>query len=128
MGDGVLAYFDYPRAERAVRAGLALVEAVAAPGRPPARAGVPGVDTAAEMRLQVQGRRGREIGQLPGGKNTSARTSMLSRGGAPGASGLSNAVWKESLARPSVALSCTLISTTSSGCISEKYYQRCAGL
>jgi class 3 adenylate cyclase/tetratricopeptide (TPR) repeat protein len=59
MGDGVLAYFGYPRAdehdaERAVRAGLALIEAVAAPGRPPARAGVPGVDTAAEMRLQVR--------------------------------------------------------------------------
>jgi class 3 adenylate cyclase/tetratricopeptide (TPR) repeat protein len=59
MGDGVLAYFGYPRAdehdaERAVRAGLALVEAVAAPGRPPARAGVPGVDTAAGVSLQVR--------------------------------------------------------------------------
>ena len=37
MGDGVLAYFGYPRAdehdaERAVRAGLALVEAIAAEG------------------------------------------------------------------------------------------------
>jgi class 3 adenylate cyclase/tetratricopeptide (TPR) repeat protein len=47
MGDGVLAYFGYPRAdehdaERAVRAGLALVEAVA------------GLDTAAEMRLRVR--------------------------------------------------------------------------
>jgi tetratricopeptide (TPR) repeat protein len=47
MGDGVLAYFGYPRAdehdaERAVRAGLALVEAV------------PGLDTAAETRLQVR--------------------------------------------------------------------------
>jgi class 3 adenylate cyclase/predicted ATPase len=47
MGDGVLAYFGYPRAdehdaERAVRAGLALVEAVT------------GLDTAAEMRLQVR--------------------------------------------------------------------------
>jgi class 3 adenylate cyclase/tetratricopeptide (TPR) repeat protein len=47
MGDGVLAYFGYPRAdehdaERAVWAGLALVEAVA------------GLDTAAEMRLQVR--------------------------------------------------------------------------
>jgi class 3 adenylate cyclase len=47
MGDGVLAYFGYPRAdehdaERAVRAGLALVEAVA------------GLDTTAEMRLQVR--------------------------------------------------------------------------
>ena len=46
MGDGVLAYFGYPRAdehdaERAVRAGLALVEAVA------------GLDTAAEVRLRV---------------------------------------------------------------------------
>jgi class 3 adenylate cyclase len=47
MGDGVLAYFGYPRAdehdaERAVRAGLALVEAVA------------GLDTAAGMPLQVR--------------------------------------------------------------------------
>jgi class 3 adenylate cyclase len=47
MGDGVLAYFGYPRAdehdaERAVRAGLALVEAVA------------GLDTVAERRLQVR--------------------------------------------------------------------------
>jgi tetratricopeptide (TPR) repeat protein len=47
MGDGVLAYFGYPRAdehdaERAVRAGLALVEAVAE------------LNTAAEMRLQVR--------------------------------------------------------------------------
>jgi class 3 adenylate cyclase len=47
MGDGVLVYFGYPRAgehdsERAVRAGLALVEAV------------PGLDTAAETRLQVR--------------------------------------------------------------------------
>src|SRR5689334_5428048 len=47
MGDGVLAYFGYPRAdehdaERAVRAGLQLVEAVA------------GLDTAAEVRLQVR--------------------------------------------------------------------------
>ncbi len=47
MGDGVLAYFGYPRAdehdaERAVRAGLQLVEAV------------PGLDIAAEMRLQVR--------------------------------------------------------------------------
>jgi hypothetical protein len=47
MGDGVLAYFGYPRAdehdtERAVRAGLALVEAVAR------------LDTAAGMRLQVR--------------------------------------------------------------------------
>jgi class 3 adenylate cyclase/predicted ATPase len=59
MGDGVLAYFGYPRAdehdaERAVRAGLKLVEAVPAPRRPPARAGVPGVDIAAETRLQVR--------------------------------------------------------------------------
>jgi class 3 adenylate cyclase/tetratricopeptide (TPR) repeat protein len=59
MGDGVLAYFGYPRAdehdaERAVRAGLALVEAVAAPGRPPASAGVPGVDTAAREPSQVR--------------------------------------------------------------------------
>jgi predicted ATPase len=47
MGDGVLAYFGYPRAdehdaERAVRAGLQLVEAVA------------GLDTAAGMPLQVR--------------------------------------------------------------------------
>jgi class 3 adenylate cyclase len=47
MGDGVLAYFGYPRAdehdaERAVRAGLQTVEAVAA------------LDTVAEMRLQVR--------------------------------------------------------------------------
>jgi class 3 adenylate cyclase/predicted ATPase len=47
MGDGVLAYFGYPRAdehdaERAVRAGLALVEAVT------------GLDTAAGVRLQVR--------------------------------------------------------------------------
>jgi class 3 adenylate cyclase len=47
MGDGVLAYFGYPRAdkhdaERAVRAGLALVEAVAA------------LDTAAWERLQAR--------------------------------------------------------------------------
>ena len=47
MGDGVLAYFGYPRAgehdaERAVRAAPALVEAVA------------GLDTAAEMRLEVR--------------------------------------------------------------------------
>jgi class 3 adenylate cyclase len=47
MGDGVLAYFGYPRAdehdaERAVRAGLALVEAVA------------GLDTAAGEQLQAR--------------------------------------------------------------------------
>src|SRR6201997_2356155 len=47
MGDGVLAYFGYPRADehdaaRAVRAGLALVEAVA------------GLDTAAGAPLQVR--------------------------------------------------------------------------
>jgi class 3 adenylate cyclase len=47
MGDGVLAYFGYPRAdehdaERAVRAGLALVEAVAA------------LDTTAGARLRVR--------------------------------------------------------------------------
>ncbi len=59
MGDGVLAYFGYPRAdehdaERAVRAALKLVEKVAAPGRPPARAGVPGVDTVAAVPLQVR--------------------------------------------------------------------------
>lgn len=55
-----------------------------------------------------------------GGKNTSARTSMLSRGGASGASLLSNDVWNDSRARPSSALSWTRISTASSGCISEK--------
>jgi class 3 adenylate cyclase len=47
MGDGVLAYFGYPRAdehdaERAVRAGLALVEAVA------------GLDTAAGVPLSAR--------------------------------------------------------------------------
>ncbi len=47
MGDGVLAYFGYPRAdehdaERAVRAALQLVEAVA------------GLDTAAEVRLRLR--------------------------------------------------------------------------
>src|SRR5262245_29788484 len=47
MGDGVLAYFGYPRAdehdaERAVRGGLALVEAVF------------GLDTAAGTRLEVR--------------------------------------------------------------------------
>jgi class 3 adenylate cyclase len=47
MGDGVLAYFGCPRAdehdaERAVRAGLALTEAIA------------GLDTAADMRLRVR--------------------------------------------------------------------------
>src|SRR5207244_8298544 len=47
MGDGVVAYFGYPRAdehdaERAVRAGLALVEAVA------------GLDTVAGAPLQVR--------------------------------------------------------------------------
>jgi class 3 adenylate cyclase len=47
MGDGVLAFFGYPRAdehdaERAVRAGLQTVEAVA------------GLESAAEMRLQVR--------------------------------------------------------------------------
>jgi tetratricopeptide (TPR) repeat protein len=47
MGDGVLAYFGYPRAdehdaERAVRAGLQLVEAVA------------GLDTPAETRLRLR--------------------------------------------------------------------------
>jgi class 3 adenylate cyclase len=66
MGDGVLAYFGYPRAdehdaERTVRLGSRLVEA-APPGRPPARAcpvldtgaGVPRVDTAAGVPLQVR--------------------------------------------------------------------------
>jgi class 3 adenylate cyclase len=47
MGDGVLAYFGYPRAdehdaERAIRAGLQMIEAVAA------------LDTAAGARLQVR--------------------------------------------------------------------------
>src|SRR5438045_7289709 len=47
MGDGVLAYFGYPRAhehdaERAVQAGLALVEAV------------PGLDTAVGVPLRVR--------------------------------------------------------------------------
>jgi hypothetical protein len=59
-------------------------------------------------------------GQGSGGKNTNERTSMLSRGEAPRANGLSNEVWNDNLARPSLALSCTRINTTSSVCISEK--------
>jgi hypothetical protein len=58
--------------------------------------------------------------QFPGGKKTSARTSMLSRGGAPTASGFSNDVWKESRARPSSALSWTRMRMTSSRCCSAK--------
>jgi hypothetical protein len=54
------------------------------------------------------------------GKNTNARTSMLSRGGAPGASGFSNDVWNDSRARPSLALSWIRINSASSVCISEK--------
>src|SRR5207249_3293868 len=61
-----------------------------------------------------------ETGQAAGGKNTSVRTSMLSRGGAPGVSGLSKEVWNDSRARPSLALSCTRMNSTSSGCMSEK--------
>ena len=53
-------------------------------------------------------------------KNTRLLTSMLSRGGAPLASGFSNEVWKESRARPSLALSWMRISSASSGCMSEK--------
>src|SRR5262245_15539140 len=54
--------------------------------------------------------------QTPGGKNTRARTSMLSLGGASaGASGFSNEVWNDSLARPSLALSWTRIRIASSG-------------
>ena len=56
----------------------------------------------------------------PGGKNTSVRTSMLSRGGAPGVSGFSKEVWNDSRARPSLALSCTRMNSTSSVCMSEK--------
>ena len=60
-------------------------------------------------------------GQVFGGKNTRARTSMLSRGGASaGANGFSKEVWNDSLARPSLALSYTRIRITSSGCCSEK--------
>ena len=60
-------------------------------------------------------------GQAFGGKNTRARTSMLSLGGASaGASGFSNEVWNDSLARPSLALSWTRIRIASSGCCSEK--------
>ena len=60
-------------------------------------------------------------GQAFGGKNTRVRTSMLSLGGASaGASGFSNEVWNDSLARPSLALSWTRIRITSSGCCSEK--------
>jgi len=52
-------------------------------------------------------------GQAFGGKNTSVRTSMLSLGGASaGASGFSNEVWNDSLARPSLALSWTRIRIT----------------
>lgn len=59
--------------------------------------------------------------QVLGEKNTRARTSMLSLGGASaGASGFSNDVWKDSLARPSVALSWTRIRIASSGSCSEK--------
>ena len=61
-----------------------------------------------------------KAGQAPGGKNTSVRTSMLSRGGAPGVSGFSNEVWNDSRARPSLALSWTRINSTSSVCCSEK--------
>jgi hypothetical protein len=39
--------------------------------------------------------------QAAGGKNTSVRTLMLSRGGASGTSGFSNEVWNDSRARPS---------------------------
>ena len=62
----------------------------------------------------------RERSQAAGGKNTKVRTSMLSRGGAPGVSGLSKDVWNDSRARPSLALSCTRMNNTSSGCMSEK--------
>jgi hypothetical protein len=61
-----------------------------------------------------------QMDQAAGGKNTSVRTSMLSRGGASGANGFSNEVWNDSRARPSLALSWTRISSTSSVCISEK--------
>lgn len=54
------------------------------------------------------------------GKNTSARTSMLSRGGVPGASGFSNEVWKDNRARPSLALSWIRIRSAWSVRISEK--------
>jgi hypothetical protein len=60
-------------------------------------------------------------GQAFGGKNTRVRTSMLSLGGASaGASGFSNEVWNDSVARSSLALSWTRIRITSSGCCSEK--------
>ena len=58
--------------------------------------------------------------QPAGGKKTSVRTSMLCRGGALSANGLSNEVWNESRARPSLALSYTRISSASSVSISEK--------
>ena len=61
-----------------------------------------------------------EWGQFTGGKNTKVRTSMLSRGGASGVSGLSKEVWNDSRARPSLELSCTRMNSTSSGCWSEK--------
>jgi hypothetical protein len=44
-------------------------------------------------------------GRQASGKNTKVLTSILSLGGAPAASGLSNDVWNESRARPSFALS-----------------------
>jgi hypothetical protein len=81
------------------------------------------IGSAQPVRLvPTQSRRGGTVraGQAFGGKNTSVRTSMLSRGGAPGVSGLSNEVWNDSRARPSLALSCTRINSTSSGCMSEK--------
>jgi hypothetical protein len=55
-----------------------------------------------------------------GGKNTSARTSMLSRGGAPDANGFSKEVWNDSRARPSFELSWIRINKASSVCCSEK--------
>jgi hypothetical protein len=64
--------------------------------------------------------RQQNLNQAAGGKNTKLRTSMLSRGGAPGVRGLSKDVWNDSRARPSLALSCTRMNSTSSGCMSEK--------
>ena len=65
-------------------------------------------------------RRRRGCFQADGEKNTKVRTSMFWRGGAPGVSGLSNEVWNDRRARPSLALSCTRMNKTSSVCISEK--------
>ena len=78
MGDGVLAYFGWPRAheddaERAVRAGLAVAAAVARLGRAERRAaGRPGRDRDRPGGGRRPGRRGRGPGG--GGRRRDART------------------------------------------------------